>query len=430
MGGEYAYQWASYTGSVDAMWSSPLGIWQMIVAGGATLEYVWASALIQLAGGLFWLWRAQSALEKNVARADLREMQPKVRSLFALKRSKDAAPGAAGSIAKRGRRGLARVINRWKATLVGGTLLQTNLFAVLLPIGLFIGMGSSCALLAAGSVDYWVASDSITMATAAIMFAVLVGVAIESASTIAREKARHTGEVLATTPAGGARMLAWKGAAVFAGQLPGILALGVFWIGLSRNTALTAGGAAGVLAEYFALLVLAYAVCVSFSLAAATPASAMGWTALVAGVLPLAVAPMLVALFDAVFGAGRGYAGPYYYRRFDFADLGFAEKLYAMKWALGAAFALILARNRLGRFALAALAAGCALALGALAAAADDAFILLSPLERLASLDKQGSLGAGALMLIVALAAALLAGACPRFDMEFLKSAARRGQAP
>ena len=380
---------------------SPVVAWPAFVGGLMSGPHAAVFMAVQAVGGLLFARRAARVLERNVIRAEELSSQPKVKDLAP--RREAAAPAGAG-LASRARAYLGAVLYRWKGTLVGCQVLQSNLVAILLPVGLATGMlPSYLAMLSQrGSLQ---STDAAGMAAGQILLVLSAGVGIEACSLLAKEKARRTAEVLATTPAAGPRMVLWKGAALAAGQSVGLV--GLIAIILVRQLHWPTGCFSIVLLEIIALPVLAFALGISLSLLSRTPMQAM------------VIMLLTVFVFTPLAGQFIRIAGEYAVSGRPSAH----DALLAFVFGI----VLVLGRNALGLFAFPSLCAGTAFALGAIA-------ILMGGRHDLAFLSGVAWIhesrmpdGAGEMLrhsaLMMALSAALLVGVFFRFEQRFLLGA-------
>jgi len=333
----------------------PWGVWRAMGASILTWPSVAAYVAVQVLTGLVFLRAAPRALSRTVRRMDRRTEKLKVKAAVAVKELSFAK-----NVSTRGRRRIATWWTNLPGSLVGCQLLQSNLFVATLPVALVMGMAPVYLGNLAGDTRFG-AGDSAAMAAAVLSVVVSAAVGIEACCMIAREKARRTAEVLATTPAGGPGMVMWKGEALFGTQAFGILAalafMGLYFVSAEAITwhwAVTA-------AAFVSFVVLIYAIGVSFSLASRSPLIAVGGAA---GVIFLS-RPLGQYVQRAVLGSNYYYyhsvAASYYYEQVSEGTIAFFHFLAVSIFCVS--LALLMLRNLFARFAWLALFVSLALAL-------------------------------------------------------------------
>jgi hypothetical protein len=393
---------------------SPVGVWAAMGASALTWPTLAAYVSVQLATGLVFLWAAPRALSRTVKRMERRTEKLKVKATVAVKEFSFVE-----SLSKKGRRRIATWWSALPGSLVGCQLLQSNLFVVALPVALVIGMAPVYLGNLAGDTRFG-AGDSAAMAAAVLSVVVSAAVGIEACCMIAREKARRTAEVLATTPAGGAGMVIWKGEALFGTQAFGIVAALVF-MGLSF---LSTGAVPwhGIIAAgaFLSFVMLVYAIGVSFSLASRSPLMAVVGAAtaiFVSGPLAEYVRTMILGRYYYDY-----YPYGYYGQRLPDDVAGFALGTFVV--LVVSLMALVL-RNLCGRAAWPVLSVSLLLALTAADVIAGTGYHGLIGMPHLLMLvnTSTGAMAgrvAAAAALHALIAAVALAGMLFGFDKAFL----------
>jgi hypothetical protein len=250
--------------------SSPFTVWILAAHASLTWFGLGANLAVNLVGGVWFMWLTPRMLTKNLRTSDIPREEPKVRAVVSVKRL-----SVVDSLSKKGKRRVASWWSGFPGTLVGGQILQSNLFAIMLPVGLFVGMFPSYLGMVVSGESYSAQRDAASWAAMALSLVVVLAVIIEASSMIAREKARRTAELIATTPAGGPYMAVWKGQALFASQIFGIAAALAF-IAMRFATAWAIPSHGFVLAaDFLGLLLLAYSAGISFSLSSRSPGTAL-----------------------------------------------------------------------------------------------------------------------------------------------------------
>ncbi len=242
------------------------GAWALLVES----RLPWVASIfgfafnVSVAVGLFAL--SLRSLRKNVARENEMAAEPKVKDFFAgFRRFRGGSKKVKAKARQR----------EWVSTLVGGAVVQTSMLPVVLPLALAVPPFFAMALIAISrrSIQYDRGETMMLLATA-LAVVVMLMVAVQAAASIAQEKQRHTAEVIATTPAG-AKMLWWKGAAIVLTQS---VAIALCIVLLTSRGGSRVGGVA-IAARLFgvaSMFVLAWALGLSFSVAAKTPFGAGG----------------------------------------------------------------------------------------------------------------------------------------------------------
>lgn len=391
---------------------SPPLAWGLLVEGRLPwVASIFAFLFNVLVGvGLFAL--SLRSLRKSVARENEMPAEPKVKDFFAgFRRFRGGSKKVKAKARQR----------EWVSTLVGGAVVQTSMLPVVLPLALALPPLFAMALMAISrrSIQYDRGETMMMLATA-LAVVVMVMVAVQAAASIAQEKQRHTAEVIATTPAGGAKMLWWKGAAIFMTQSVAIALCMVML--MSRGGSRV--GSVAIAARLFGVattFVLAWALGLSFSVAAKTPFGAGGLYA----VSVLVLAPVAYYyLPEYVFDVTRWL--PYYGERG--LARGVSQRIVVVLFGAGAAVSVL--RQRFVRPAGVVLAIGVALVIGLGVWLLNFALpqyhhgqcefveIMFLPLW------EPRNLQAGAIFILgvceLAFAALLLAGAYYRFTLQLL----------
>ncbi len=327
-------------GSPSSIWTmmagaSPIVAWVLHVEASLTWPDVVANFCIHGLGGLFFLAMASKSLARRVAAAEFAPSEPRMKTLFAAMHRFSLRKRIASRVT--GQR-------EWAGTLVGTEITQTSLAAVMLPLA--AGLPQAVMF-----IIHLVSGSSYTRDYPAfICFTLGAGLitmlAVQSCATIAREKATHTAELLAVAPSGGADMIWWKGAALLVTQSLSMAMVVLFLFLAPVPGSSRAGQVATVFFGALALLLLLFALGVSFSLASKTSFQAVGF--LLASVFVLApVAMMALAVLEDSFGYFRG------------PDVRTGVRLLALIGGM----TLVWLRNVFGGLAAVVLAAGVAMAL-------------------------------------------------------------------
>lgn len=415
----YVFKGLGMSASVP-MAASPWVAWALFVNALLSWQGVAINAAVQFLGAFLFVARSRRSLAKSIKKSEELREEFRVKSLFQLKR-----PESIKELSKKGRAGIRAVVSRWRGTLVGTQMLQSNLVATLLPAAVAIGFFASYVLLRLTSRSYFLAQDAASMSSLFLCLIVLAALGLESCCMIAREKHRQTAAILATTPAGGPEMLVWKGAGLFLSQGVGLLAMLFFFLAAAAGMGITPVRGFAVLAGYMATLLLLYGLGVSFSLCVSTPAAAVLWTLFTMFLLApmfgtaMAVAPMALLRFFTPYSNRYSGAGGEAY-------VLLRGVCVSAGCILG--IALCAFRNRFRGGAAVVLALGAALVLSTMGTSRAIAFAQL--LEELGghrrtfdTADSWKSLGYAA-----AMAAALLGGACLRFRSQFVRGAGSGGR--
>jgi len=263
---------------------SPIWVWEPYLSAQLSWAGLGLNLVFHAVGGLLFLRFAIRNLEKAVATAEIIPEEPKVKDLLrGIKRIK--LPFKLFKARARQR--------EWAGTLVGSQLTQTSLAAVLLPLA--VGMPQVMMfvlLVVSGRADWSMTRDYPSFIGATLGGTMLIMLALQSASIMAREKSRHTAEVLAATPSGDAGMIWWKGAAVGISQTVSLaLCVVLFPLAAYSNSGSPAPAAAAMLG-IATLVIFTFALGAAFSQVSKSPFEAVGLMAGSAVVL----APALVSL--------------------------------------------------------------------------------------------------------------------------------------
>jgi len=378
---------------------SPIGAWSLHVMSLLTWPGLAASAAVAVLSGLVFLRVSVRSLTRSVAAAESASEEPKLKDLLAgLKRLKWRPDFLKGAESQRD----------WAGTLVGSQLTQVSLAAVLFPLAAGVPQIMIFTLYAItnrhGYSDYpWFVA--MTMGTA-----VTAMLGVQSCGAFAREKARHTAEILASTPAGGEEMIWWKGAAIGASQAPSIaiclLFMGLGTFGETGSAATTAINILG----FASLAVLVLVLGTAFSVVSKSTFEAVG---LMVGSLGI-LTPALYMVFTSVTHSRRGL------------ENGAAAGLLL----LGMAFVWL--RQWKARFAKAVLCVAVAVTLASAAVLLGPSDVSFNPLL-LPLMSMMGVLERSSHVLLwisvwgiagqVALSAALIAGMHINFTGVFLRGA-------
>ncbi len=262
--------------------------WIMLSEG----RLAWGSLAVHVAasagGGLFFLRWAVGDLVRSILRRDmLVKEEPKVGWLVGDRRR----PWRARRSSSRVKRAVVRLYGLASGTLPGGQIAQTSAVTLLAPLITVFPPAFMWALVAV--FGPWNSPSGILLVAAVLLSAALsLVVGLQACGTIASERRRHTAEVLATTPAGGPRMLLWKGEGVFAVHLLSLAGLVVIAVLAARDGMIGPQAAAAWLAALGGLLLLLYALGSALSLSAKTPAAA----AVAMAVTLLVIVPFVTTL--------------------------------------------------------------------------------------------------------------------------------------
>jgi hypothetical protein len=408
---------------------SPLAVWSLHVDAKLTWLGLASNMFVHLGAACALLFMAAGRLGRTVLAYEAPVFRPEGRELLAAEDPNvEQLVSLLARSKKFGRRVRAVTSKRkWVGTLVGRQLLHTSLAAVMLPLAVGLPQVFVFVLsaLTGGGPSDWRSVYPAFIATS-LGGAMLVMLLIQSCSLLAGEKVRRTAELLALTPAGNASMIWWKGAAVAVGQaLAAVLWLLMVLVGSFLGREGTWILVCNVLG-FLAMLLLVYAIGISFSLSSRSPFGAFG----LAVFSVLLLAPMLYAgalgfmayLEDAGHGAWR------YGRISDMEPLrgiGMFPALYL--FLLGSV--LVIARNVFPQVSRVLLAVGVAVffVAGALAIPYPDSGFgpLLLPMIPLMNVikDPDPRLMSAALWSILfelVLSAALLGGCYVNFTRTFL----------
>ena len=277
---------------------SPWFAWVNATQSGLSWGGLLVNTISHAIGGMIFLRAAGNALRRNILARDEKPPERKVQA-FVL-----TSPGL-----DRHRKRFARfsihaldVVVKWAGGLVGGQILRTSMLAILAPVALIALMLVTLGcmeLLSPMSVSEFARPLLLFSACAMVLVAAIVG--MQACGIIAREKAEHTAEILATTPAGGFGMVWWKGAAVFATQTVAVILCLLLAVAVSLCAGTGGGAFVAWVAGFAATLALVFALGASLSLSAGTPAVAVGLSA----VTLFALTPIaMYAVIPASFGPG------------------------------------------------------------------------------------------------------------------------------
>jgi len=398
------------------MGSSPFMVWVLVAQAKLTWFGLASNVIVNVLGGLWFMWLTPRMLAKSLKAADVPKEEPKVKAVVSVKHLT-----VVDSLSTKGRRRLATWWSGLPGTLVGGQILQSNLFAIMLPVGLFIGMFPSYLGMVVKGDSYNAQRDAASWAAMALSLVVVLAVTIEASSMIAREKARRTAELIATTPAGGPYMAVWKGQALLASQVFGILAALAF-IALRFGTAWAVPSHGFVVAaDFLGLLLLAYSAGISFSLSTRSPGMAM----LGVGLTLFVLTPMAGIALDSVRSimTDSGYLYP--------NDLGqFKTVAFVAAAALLVPIAL---RNCFGGAAAAILALSLAIATACIDACltkqGSSGSSMLVYVRMLGSFDSGEYVREAAFAALwqLVVAVTMLAGVPIRFNSQLLQGVRARG---
>ncbi|MHC4712898.1 MAG: hypothetical protein ACYTAN_06455 [Planctomycetota bacterium] len=149
------------------------------------------------------------------------------------------------------------------------------------------------------------AVESVQVGTELLAAGVILAVLLESCSSMAREKMKRTGGLLALTPMGGPAMALWKGAAILAAQSIAISICAVMTIisGIARSAGVLE--VAADLAGFGSAVIFALVAGMSFSLASKTAIRA-------GAALAFSVLVLVPFILDTVFSAISGKWGEAY----------------------------------------------------------------------------------------------------------------------
>lgn len=370
---------------------SPFGVWAVLMQ--ARLGWGPVAFNLGLSGAVAFLFAAGAvrALRKEVRKSQEQRPEPKLKNLLA---------GFRGLSLRRRRKKTAYVQRDWVGTLVGGQVVQTSMLPILLPLVIAVPpmlVGALDALFGRGG---YMDAEMVFNVSVVLSLAIAVMVALQAAAIIAREKERHTAEVLATTPAGAANMLWWKGGAVAVSQSAGILLCLLLLASPDSAKGFDLSYSATRVVSLLALYLLAWSTGLAFSVVAATPLAAAAWV----GIAVFLLAPLVNRLMP-------GYAT-------------------VAAFLCGVVLVFFRQRFPLGRTVL--LAAGLALILGAGPDLLDMGRYTRSHLELMAApFQDAWQLNLAAALKVafleIALSALIIAGVYQRFTRSFL-SGARAGK--
>lgn len=392
---------------------SPIAIWDDLISAGVGWPGVILGACASFGVGAGLAALSVPTLAKAIEKDETATpSEPKLKSLaFGLGRLAGARRSIRQSTYGRVRAG----------SLLGNELKQSSLFLVLLPLAVCVPplvTFAGFAIVGAGN-------DRNATAVVAMWTVVLTWLVItlQSSGSIARDKERHTAEILATTPAGGPGMLRWKGGAVFISQALAIFISILLLVRLAP--ARTYPPVVVVrLALFLSTTVLFWALGTSFSMLVRTP--------MAAGAL------CLMCLFTAAPFAGewlRELSGDYGFMRPSILP-GVGNDTLAVMGVGSVSIVVLLVRHRLGPLAAAALFVGASAALG-------SGFALLSVqgtrsgYSHLRSVfdmlgyvlrDYNFDIGTAARIFVfeAALAALLVIGMLPRFTHRYVRGARQK----
>jgi hypothetical protein len=256
---------------------SPWAVWHDLTNSQLSWEGVFANTVSAAVGAMIFLRAAGNALRRNIVARDEKPPERKLQT-FVL-----TSPGLdkhRRRFARFSIRALDFVVKR-AGGLVGGQILRTGMLAILAPLALIALM-----IVVLGCMEFLRPMSPSEFAGPLLLFAaclmalVAAVVGMQACGIIAREKAEHTAEILATTPAGGFGMIRWKGAAVFVTQAAAVIGC----LLLVTSASLCAGAEAWAYAVWVggfaATLALVFALGASLSLSVKTPAVAVGLSAL------------------------------------------------------------------------------------------------------------------------------------------------------
>jgi len=400
--GEWAFGWYALTGVAAGLAAE---------AGAAPLAAIftpaaWALFVQRSLGwtGVAFHVVANLAAAFGLTRLAVRRMGKRRRSDACSRRSIFTRPlPAPGAAARRGGAPTSRGSFRKRAgSLVGSRLTFSNMFPGTVPVavvgGVILILGVT-GFFRGGA--YFRRLDAFSMLGVMTWSLTALLLGPDSCGVFAGEKERRTAEVLASTPAGGAGMLWWKGAGILVAYVPamlfGALLLAVPAMELSRQRELVIH-----LSSAVAVTALAFAGGLSFSAVSRTSArAAMGLLVTLLVVAPLVFAGLRVAFAPEMFAYGRA---------------GEAVPVWVGVVSAWAGAVLLAFRHIWPKAALALLVVGLALALAGvrvLFVPGHDAWLLIleSPLRPVASMK--------AAAVDLALAGFLFATAHYRFRKVF-----------
>lgn len=235
--------------------ASPIFVWYFHMEAHLDWLMVLVNALVHGCAGYMLITSSVGYLQRTIRTASVESDEPKMRNIIQWRRQKKSK-SPKGKSRKRQR--------DWAGTLIGSQIAQTSLVAMALPIAIVPVIGASFIAIIFGELDNALAPFVVGY----VGVVLLAMVAVQAASAIAREKARHAAEVLSTTPAGEAKMLWWKGGAIVVSQSVSI-AVYFFFSTVCIIQSFKGGGALAAVvagaAGFSVLLLFALAAGLSFS---------------------------------------------------------------------------------------------------------------------------------------------------------------------
>ena len=348
---------------------SPIRIWSLYMASKWSVLGLFLNVAFHVAVGIRLLRSAAKRLLNTALAVEIASGRPEDNSLLTAE-DPNVEHLLTGIWRTRSRRKKAKAVSaerKWAGTLVGSQILHTSLVAVLLPLAVGVPQALIFFLsLITGRGAYDSGENFSALVSTSLGSAVVLMLLIQSCSLLAREKSRHTAEILAVTPEGGASMLWWKGAAAAASQVVS-LALCVAMLLLGGLVGATPFELALLnLLGFLALIILIFSAGVSFSLASRSSYEAFAF--LVVSVLFLS--PFFYFLLERLMRVltGRALHGLVFSWSNQYA---FGGSLPVVAWTfliiLVPALTLIGLRNLFPRAARFVLAVGFALGLAGIA---------------------------------------------------------------